>query len=135
MRHLRGELGLTQIQIADRASLDVRYYSRIENGKVNITLTTLYRLARAMKCPRLLSLAISPAEELEAGVCSSLCAMARRGETEHLHQVDKFVHHVLGVRPDSHANGCLAAIMVKNAPRQKRIPARNGGSGRSRSSA
>ena len=37
---------LTQLQVVEKIGIDSRYYQRIEAGRVNMTLMTLYRLAK-----------------------------------------------------------------------------------------
>lgn len=44
LREERLRAGLTQQQLADRVGTKKTYISRIENGKVDIHLTTLFRL-------------------------------------------------------------------------------------------
>jgi transcriptional regulator with XRE-family HTH domain len=107
MRARRLEAGRTQRQIAVAAGIDVRYYSKIENGKINVTLTTLTRLAKAMKCPRLLALPSNGMQELETEICSAVCEMSRKGDTARLQQLESFIHHVLEFR---HVDGVRARV-------------------------
>jgi len=46
IRDLRVERGLTQEQMT-RFGLDYKYYQRIEYGEKNLSLRTLYKIARA----------------------------------------------------------------------------------------
>ncbi len=46
----RIELGLSQIQLAKKTGLTVRYISRLENTSPNITLDVLERLAAGLGC-------------------------------------------------------------------------------------
>ena len=48
LRQERLEAGLTQQQLADRIGAKKSYISRIENGKTDIQLTTLFRLFRGL---------------------------------------------------------------------------------------
>lgn len=45
---LRGKLGLSQADLAERVKLDVTSMSRIERAEVNLTLQTLLQLAGAL---------------------------------------------------------------------------------------
>lgn len=47
LRALRRARGLTQWAIAERG-LSYKYYQRIESGRVNVTIRTLVRVARAL---------------------------------------------------------------------------------------
>ncbi len=40
---------LRQADVEEKTGINYRYYQRIEAGKVNLTLETLYRLAKAFK--------------------------------------------------------------------------------------
>jgi transcriptional regulator with XRE-family HTH domain len=46
---LRAGRELTQQEFAERAGLDYKYVQRIEGGKVNVSLATLLRLAKALR--------------------------------------------------------------------------------------
>ena len=48
VKFYRQRLHLTQLALAEKIEMDVRYLSDIERGKKNITLKTLYRLASAL---------------------------------------------------------------------------------------
>lgn len=58
LRELRLARGLSQEDLADAAGLDRTYVSSCERGKRNISLTNIYRLARA--------LGVEPAELVRA---------------------------------------------------------------------
>lgn len=120
LRRLREELKLTQNTVANRSGIDARYYSRIEGGKVNVTLTTLCKVARAMKCPRVLLLAGSPASEKEGELCLAIAQMGRKNETRSLDQVSNFVTHVLGHQPDPSNNVCPIHLTSRKAKARKR---------------
>ena len=47
LRQLRKELNLSQSKLAKKMNVEREYVSRIESGKQNITLETLYRIAKA----------------------------------------------------------------------------------------
>jgi transcriptional regulator with XRE-family HTH domain len=49
VRRLREERGLAQDQLAHEAGIHVTYLSGVENGRRNITLEVLGRLARALQ--------------------------------------------------------------------------------------
>ena len=49
LRRIRKEKGMTQEDICDALGLDRGYISSIENGKRNPTLSTLKKLADALK--------------------------------------------------------------------------------------
>ena len=51
VRRERSARNLTQEQLAERADLHLRSLQKIEAGQINLLLTTVYRLKRALKCP------------------------------------------------------------------------------------
>lgn len=50
IRARREDAGLSQEEFAARAGLDRAYYSHIERGQYNITLSVLFRIAWVLKC-------------------------------------------------------------------------------------
>jgi transcriptional regulator with XRE-family HTH domain len=50
IRQLRIERGFTQEQMT-RFGIDYKYYQRIEYGEKNLSLRTLYKIARAFDMP------------------------------------------------------------------------------------
>ena len=48
LKRIRTEKGFTQADVADAVGVPCPYLSNIENGKVNPTLTTLTKLAKAV---------------------------------------------------------------------------------------
>jgi transcriptional regulator with XRE-family HTH domain len=59
LRRLRNSTGLSQEELADRAGLHRTYVSSVERGERNITLRTIFVLAKA--------LGVDPADLLKAG--------------------------------------------------------------------
>lgn len=49
IQHARRRLKLTQEDMADKG-FNYRYYQKMEGGRVNLTLKTLWILSRALKC-------------------------------------------------------------------------------------
>lgn len=49
IRRQRRKLGMTQAELAEAAQLSIRALSEIENGVVDLSVSTLCRIARAMK--------------------------------------------------------------------------------------
>lgn len=49
IKKLREDKKLTQEELADRASLNVSYLAKIENGYVNTTIRYLIKIARGLK--------------------------------------------------------------------------------------
>ncbi|MGE3152142.1 MAG: helix-turn-helix domain-containing protein [Nitrospiraceae bacterium] len=49
LKAVRQEKGLTQKQLADKARMSYTYLCNLENGKANVSLTTLRRLARTLR--------------------------------------------------------------------------------------
>ena len=49
IRAYRREAGLTQEQLAEKASLSYKYLGEVERGVVNVSLDSLMRLAKALK--------------------------------------------------------------------------------------
>ncbi|MGD0651017.1 MAG: helix-turn-helix transcriptional regulator [Verrucomicrobiia bacterium] len=48
---IRSAKGLTQERLAELADLNLRTVQKVEAGQLNILLTTLIRIQRALKCP------------------------------------------------------------------------------------
>lgn len=48
IRSIREKKGLTQEDLADKASIDVSYLAKIENGYVNTTIRYLIKISRAL---------------------------------------------------------------------------------------
>ena len=51
IRRERNALPLTQEKLAERADLNIRTLQKIEAGDINILVTTLVRIHKALKCP------------------------------------------------------------------------------------
>jgi transcriptional regulator with XRE-family HTH domain len=51
IRRERVEVGLTQERLAERADLNIRTLQKIEAGELNILITTVIRIQRALRCP------------------------------------------------------------------------------------
>ncbi len=51
IKHLRDKGGMTQEGLAEKASINVSYLAKIENGYVNTTVRYLIKLARGLKVP------------------------------------------------------------------------------------
>jgi transcriptional regulator with XRE-family HTH domain len=50
LRQLRLERGLTQSELAERASTNTMFISKLERGVTTPTIGTLLRLAKALEC-------------------------------------------------------------------------------------
>lgn len=48
LRDARVKQGMTQIELAELADLTSQYVSKIESGQINLTLSTVQRLAEAL---------------------------------------------------------------------------------------
>ena len=48
VRHLRLQAGLTLVGASSAADLDLAHWQKIEAGKVNVTLGTMMRVAKAL---------------------------------------------------------------------------------------
>jgi transcriptional regulator with XRE-family HTH domain len=48
IKQAREKAGLTQLQVAEKASLNVNYYAQVERGAVNTTLETLEKITKAL---------------------------------------------------------------------------------------
>jgi transcriptional regulator with XRE-family HTH domain len=46
IRSARVKAGLAQVEVHERSGITYRHYQNIEAGKVNVSLQTLFRLAR-----------------------------------------------------------------------------------------
>lgn len=51
IRNSRKQRGLTQEDVADKASINASYYGRIERGEINLTIETLQAITHAMNIP------------------------------------------------------------------------------------
>jgi transcriptional regulator with XRE-family HTH domain len=49
LRELRQARGFTQKTLADKLGMSLTYLCNLENGKANVSLTTLRRLAKTLK--------------------------------------------------------------------------------------
>ena len=49
IRSYRKEAGLTQEQLAEKASLSYKYLGEVERGIVNVSLDSLMRIAKALR--------------------------------------------------------------------------------------
>lgn len=45
----RAERSLTQEQCAEKSEIEYKYYQKIEQGQINVTLKTLYRICLELK--------------------------------------------------------------------------------------
>lgn len=50
IKHLREKRGLSQQELADKLETDRQYISKIENGKINMSLDYLDKIIKALKC-------------------------------------------------------------------------------------
>jgi len=64
VRQLRHALGISQEALADRANIHRTYIGGIERGERNPTLTTIVRLAEALRVPPARLLGTAGPEEL-----------------------------------------------------------------------
>ncbi|GMQ23682.1 helix-turn-helix transcriptional regulator [Algoriphagus sp. oki45] len=51
VRTIRKKEGVSQESLADLAGLDRTYISDIENGKRNVSIETIFKIAEALKTP------------------------------------------------------------------------------------
>jgi len=51
VRRERAARGLTQEKLAELADLHIRSLQKIEAGEINLLLTTVLRIKRALRCP------------------------------------------------------------------------------------
>ncbi len=49
LRKSRKKVGLTQVEVADKAGINVNYYARMERGEVTASLNTLKALLKILK--------------------------------------------------------------------------------------
>lgn len=71
IRFLRKAKQLTLVQVAGAAGLTAGFLSQVENGQTNISLSALYRVARALE---------TTAPELLAQIDEPLVSVVRKGE-------------------------------------------------------
>jgi DNA-binding XRE family transcriptional regulator len=50
LRRMRKEAGLTHVEMAKRLKISRSAYTKLENGRLNTTLTTLTQLCRSLQC-------------------------------------------------------------------------------------
>lgn len=66
IRLCRGQRGMNQAEVAERAEISVSYLSLIEHGKRDPNLSTIERIAQALRVPTsVLVFLAADAEELE----------------------------------------------------------------------
>ncbi|NBU20134.1 XRE family transcriptional regulator [bacterium] len=46
IKNIRLKSELTQLQVVEKTGIELRYYQRMESGRINMTLMTLYKLAK-----------------------------------------------------------------------------------------
>jgi transcriptional regulator with XRE-family HTH domain len=51
IRRERATKGITQQQLAELADLNIRNVQRIEAGQIDVLLTTVVRIRKALRCP------------------------------------------------------------------------------------
>lgn len=49
LKKSRKKLGLTQVEVAEKAEINVNYYARLERGEVTASLNTLKNLLKILK--------------------------------------------------------------------------------------
>lgn len=49
IRSIRKSQNLTQMELAEKANIDDKYYGRIERGESSPTLNTIFKLSKATK--------------------------------------------------------------------------------------
>jgi len=76
IRELRKARGLTQEGVAEAASINPKYFGAIERGEVNLSLSTLDRIAKALN--------VQPAALLEV---EALAVADRQVVTQLVHEV------------------------------------------------
>jgi len=74
---IRREMGMTQGEVGERAGLAASYVSRIENGHIQPTMTTLSRLAAALGVP---ASDIFRVSEEDGGPRTARCPVSTSGE-------------------------------------------------------
>ena len=99
----RGQLGLSQTDVAKRAGLAASYLSRIENGKIHPTVPTAQKIAGALRVPLGELLGPTPLQQKDQG-----CPISTRG----ICLIDLIDH-----RPQSHS----ADATEHYSPRQIRL--------------
>jgi transcriptional regulator with XRE-family HTH domain len=50
IRRIRSSLGMTQERLAELADINARSVRRIEGGEINLLITTVARIRRALDC-------------------------------------------------------------------------------------
>lgn len=107
LRAARLQKGMTQAQVAHRARIDVRYYSRIERGRINVTFVTLTKVSEALNVFPLVLLCLTeqklPTRVLE--LLEGITHLIATRQVEKVLQTTDFLSHVLNVKctcPDSH---------------------------------
>lgn len=108
IRDCRREYGLTQQALAVRAGINMKYLSRIEQGKVNITLETLRMLTNALPaCMGCLLIDGMPVDKDMQAICGSLAHLLGAQKRTKLRQIRSFIENVLELRCESNARPCI----------------------------
>lgn len=113
---IRKSLGLTQLQIAEKAGMDVRYYSKIERGQVNVTFLTLSEISRVLGiCPGQLVLPKDAFPEEMVDLCSAITNLSLKGNKSSLKIAHGILTKVLCPEAETSASYC-PAISVSTRP-------------------
>ena len=121
LHRVRKSLGLTQRDIAEKAGMDVRYYSKIERGQVNVTFLTLSEISRVLGvCPGQLVLPKDRFPEKMADLCSAVTNLGLRGNTTSLKIAHGILTKVLCPEADTGTSYC-SSLPAAAAQRQKKV--------------
>jgi len=96
IKELRKARSLTQEAVAERAGLNPKYHASIEQGRVNVTIATLAKIARALDVPAsdLLLDPGHPAKDDRAAVRRLVEAVTKHGDGERVARLRTFLEKV-----------------------------------------
>lgn len=116
---VRKSLQLTQLAIAKKCGMDVRYYSKIERGQVNVTFLTLSEISRALNiCPGQLVLPRDKFPEEMVDLCSAITNLSLKGNKSSLKIAHGILTKVLAPEADCRDSYCPAIAPI--SPRKKK---------------
>ena len=95
LKEVRKEKGLKQEDM-ERFGISYKYYQRIENGKVNVTLSTIEKIAYALEIEptELFTLPLHPSKEINE-LTALIQEIIRKNDKKALRKLKVFVKEIL----------------------------------------
>ena len=99
LRQIRGQKGLTQEQVAEKAGLQGKYYSEVERGLRNITLLNLEKILAALDVSKEDVLRLLITEDLtkdEAAIIDHVARLLTKGSKKSKRQASDILKALVG---------------------------------------